>query len=170
VLAISRRRSCRVRRWLVSAVWLERSEIQEGVPTWFFPDSATIQPGNRAVFLMLQDSQGLGQCSGQQVNHPDKNQRVVWTPKLSEGNQTQKDEDQPAQLLSFVGNPRKEMPRSLPFKLSDYLERVDWTGCILREGKRSCIAQEIPPILERLQVGPQYWSYLTKKLKVGSMG
>jgi hypothetical protein len=90
---------------------------------------------------------------------------AVWTPKLSEGNQTQKDEDQPAYLLSFVGNPRKEMPRGLPFKLTDCLERVDWTGRILREGKRGCIAQETPPILERLQVGPQHWSYLTKNFE-----
>jgi hypothetical protein len=41
-----------------------------------------------------------------------------------------KDADQPAHLLPFVGNPRKEMPKVLSFKLMDDLDLVDWTGPI----------------------------------------
>jgi hypothetical protein len=69
---------------------------------------------------------------------------------------------QPAHLLPFAGNPRKDMPKGLPFNLTDYLELVDWTGRFLREDKRGDIPQDLPPILERLQIGPQHWCYLTK--------
>jgi hypothetical protein len=61
-----------------------------------------------------------------------------------------------------VGNPRKDMPKGLPFNLTDYLELVDWTGRILREDKRGSISQDLPPILERLQIDPQHWRYLTQ--------
>jgi hypothetical protein len=92
-------------------------------------------------------------------------ERIAAAKASGEGNQTQKDADQPAHLLSFVGNPRSEMPKGLPFKLTDYLELVDWTGRILREDKQGYIAQEIPPILERLQIDPQHWGYLTKSFE-----
>ncbi|VAW88617.1 hypothetical protein MNBD_GAMMA17-2289 [hydrothermal vent metagenome] len=39
-------------------------------------------------------------------------------------------------LFPFVGNPRDEMPSGLAFKLTDYLELVDWSGRILRKDKR----------------------------------
>jgi hypothetical protein len=68
-------------------------------------------------------------------------------------------------LLSFVGNSQKDMPKSLPFKLTDYLELVDWTGRIIREDKRGHIPQETPPILERMQIDPQHWRYLTKRFE-----
>jgi hypothetical protein len=92
-------------------------------------------------------------------------ERIAAAKNSGNGNQTQKDADQPAHLLSFVGNPRREMPKGLPFMLTDYLELVDWTGRILREDKRGYIAQEIPPILERLQIDPQHWRYLTKSFE-----
>ena len=58
--------------------------------------------------------------------------------------------------MPFVGNPREDMPKGLPFRLSDYLELVDWTGRQLREGKRGAIQSDVPPILERLHIEPQY--------------
>jgi REP element-mobilizing transposase RayT len=67
---------------------------------------------------------------------------------------------QPRELLPFVGNPRADMPKGLPFRLTDYLELVDWTGRQLREGKRGAIPADLPPILERLQIEPKYWLYL----------
>ncbi len=64
-------------------------------------------------------------------------------------------------LLPFIGNPRAEMPKKgLPFKLTDYLELVDWSGRIIREGKRGAIDQSMPPILERLNIEPDHWGYL----------
>jgi len=42
-------------------------------------------------------------------------------------------------LLPFVVYPRKDIPDGLPFKLTDYLELVEWTGRIIREGKRGAI-------------------------------
>ena len=69
---------------------------------------------------------------------------------------------QPNALLPFVGNPRQEMPKGLPFPLADYLELVDWTGRIIREDKRGAIAEGLPPILERLQIDPRYWLYMTQ--------
>ena len=42
-------------------------------------------------------------------------------------------------LLPFAGYPRQDMPKGLPFRLTDYLELVDWTGRILREDKRGAI-------------------------------
>jgi hypothetical protein len=67
----------------------------------------------------------------------------------------------PAHLLPFIGNLRKVMPKGLPFNLTDYLELAEWTGWFLREDKRGYITQDQPPILERLQIDPQHWCYLT---------
>jgi hypothetical protein len=43
-------------------------------------------------------------------------------------------DQQPQQLLPFAGKPRNDMPAGQPFRLTDYLELVDWSGRILREG------------------------------------
>jgi REP element-mobilizing transposase RayT len=68
----------------------------------------------------------------------------------------------PTTLLPFVGNPRQEMPKGLPFRLTDYLELLDWTGRILREDKRGSIVGNLPPILERLQIEPRYWLFMAQ--------
>jgi REP element-mobilizing transposase RayT len=64
-------------------------------------------------------------------------------------------------LLPFVGNHGANMPNGLPFKLTDYLELVDWTGRILRDDKRGAIAGGVPPILEQLNIDPKHWCYLS---------
>jgi hypothetical protein len=69
---------------------------------------------------------------------------------------------QPCHLMPFVGNPRAEMPKGLPFRLADYLELVDWTGRVMRDDKRGAIDSSLPPILERLQVDPKYWLHMTR--------
>jgi hypothetical protein len=68
---------------------------------------------------------------------------------------------QPAELLPFVGNPREQMPKGLPFVLTDYLELVDWTGRIVRQDKRGAIPADTPPILKRLHIQPEAWLELT---------
>lgn len=72
---------------------------------------------------------------------------------------------QPSHLMPFVGNPREEMPKGLPFRLADYLELVDWTGRAMRDDKRGAIDSSLPPILERLQVEPKYWLHMAKHLE-----
>lgn len=72
---------------------------------------------------------------------------------------------QPVQLLPFAGNPREEMPKGLPFRLDDYLELIDWTGRHLRDDKRGAIAQDLPPILERLAIEPKHWLSLSRHLE-----
>ena len=54
------------------------------------------------------------------------------------------------------------MPGGLPFRLDDYLGLVDWTGRVMREDKRGGIPENLPPILERLNIDPQHWLYLTQ--------
>jgi len=68
-------------------------------------------------------------------------------------------------LFPFVGNPRGEMPPGLAFKLTDYLELVDWSGRILRAGKRGSIDSQCAPILERLNIEPEHWGYLIKNFE-----
>jgi len=46
-------------------------------------------------------------------------------------------------LLIFAGNPKESMPKGLPFRLTNYIELVDWTGRMLREDKRGVIP---PPL------------------------
>ncbi len=64
--------------------------------------------------------------------------------------------------MPFVGYPRENMLKGLPFRLTDYLELVDWSGQILREDKKGAISGNIPPVLDRLNIEPKHWLYLTK--------
>ncbi len=68
-------------------------------------------------------------------------------------------------LFPFVGNPREPMPEGLPFHLNDYLELVDWTGRIIRDDKRGAIPATLPPILERLDIDPKQWLFMTTKFE-----
>lgn len=63
--------------------------------------------------------------------------------------------------MPFIGNPREPMPPGLPFRLDDYLSLVDWTGRTLRDDKRGAISEYSPPILDRLQIEPKHWLYMT---------
>ena len=69
---------------------------------------------------------------------------------------------QPRNLLPFAGYPRQDMPKGLPFRLTDYLELVDWTGRSIREDKRGAIDENLPPILERLNIEAKHWLFLTQ--------
>jgi REP element-mobilizing transposase RayT len=80
---------------------------------------------------------------------------------------------QPTILLPFVGNPRKEMPKGLPFELTDYLELIELTGRCLREDKAGHIEVNQPALLERLNISPENWLTLSKdfrKLFHGAVG
>jgi len=82
---------------------------------------------------------------------------------------------QPKSLFPFIGNPGKNMPEGLPFKLSDYIDLVEWTGKQARKDKRGKIEANLPPILNRLNFEKENWLQLSvhfeSKLKglVGSL-
>ena len=64
---------------------------------------------------------------------------------------------QPKVLHPFIGNPRENQPKGLPFKLEDYLELVDLTGRIVRQDKRGSIELSFAPILQRLNIPSENW-------------
>jgi len=72
---------------------------------------------------------------------------------------------QPPELYPFVGGVREAMPEGLPFHLADYLELVNWTGRAVREDKRGAIADDLPPILDRLGIGSQAWLHLASEFE-----
>ncbi|MFT5225640.1 MAG: hypothetical protein ACI8XX_001392 [Polaribacter sp.] len=57
------------------------------------------------------------------------------------------------------------MPNGLRFKLTDYLELVDWTGRILRDDKRGAIPESTPQTLQQLNVEPKHWCDLSKNFE-----
>ena len=82
--------------------------------------------------------------------------------KAAQASQANHPNQQAKGLLPFAGNPRANMPEGLPFRLTDYLELVDWTGRILRDDKRGLILDDVPPILEQLNIDPKHWCYLSQ--------
>jgi hypothetical protein len=72
-------------------------------------------------------------------------------------------DQQPEALLPFIGYPGKDQPeKGLPFRYTDYLELIDWTGRILREDKRGAIPEDKPDILVRLNLDAKHWAYLAQ--------
>jgi REP element-mobilizing transposase RayT len=48
-------------------------------------------------------------------------------------------------------------PNSIPFNSNDYLSLVDWSGRVVRAGKRGSIDPSLPPILQRLNIDKDAW-------------
>ena len=71
--------------------------------------------------------------------------------------------EQPNTLLPFVGNEHKAMPKGLMFNANDYLQLVDDTARIVRDGKRGSMSQESAKILNRLNIPPENWIKLTSE-------
>jgi len=69
---------------------------------------------------------------------------------------------QPPELYPFVGGVREGLPEGLPVHLADYLELINWTGRAVRDDKRGAIAEELPPILERIGITRAAWLQLAK--------
>ena len=78
-------------------------------------------------------------------------EKAQTTAQPNHPNQQQK------QLLPFAGNPRQDMPKGIPMRLTDYLELVDWTGRILRDDKRGSIPVQADKILNRLGIDRDQW-------------
>ena len=67
--------------------------------------------------------------------------------------------------MPFASNPREPMLKGLPFRLTDYLDLVDRTGRAIIDGKRGFIDGQVPPILERLQIEPKHWLFMTQRFE-----
>ena len=61
-----------------------------------------------------------------------------------------------AYLFPFVGSSNSTINMGIPFRLMDYLELVEWSGKILKEGKAS-LHSHLPSILERLNLTHKDW-------------
>ena len=87
-------------------------------------------------------------------------------------------------IREVAGNPPKDKPRlmtfseskshdapikTLPFHLKGYIELVDWTGRIVRKGKRGFIAATEPRILKSLKLTAKDWEYLALAIQKRSI-
>ena len=108
---------------------------------------------------------GLNPVRAGITDSPEASEYTSVQQRVQQAVSGNENELQPSGLMPFVGNPRHDMPKGLPFRLADYLELVDWTGRILRDDKRGAIPNELPPILERLQVDPKYWLYMAQNFE-----
>ena len=57
------------------------------------------------------------------------------------------------------------MPDGLPFRLTDYLELVDWTGRQIRDDKRGAIDDRLLNILQSLEIDEDDWLYMTQNFE-----
>ena len=63
-----------------------------------------------------------------------------------------------AKLLPFAGAPHIDNdPHHLQHELVSYICLVEWTGRLLKEGKRGQIPSDLPPILQRLNITAENW-------------
>lgn len=60
-------------------------------------------------------------------------------------------------LLPFEGALVDQLQHGILFNLHDYLQLVDYTGRALRLGKVGVISDQLPPILQRLNLSQQGW-------------
>ena len=77
---------------------------------------------------------------------------------------------QPRTLLPFVGNPRANMPKGLPFVFTDYLLLVDETGRAIRDGKKGAISDNARNIVARLGLSEENWLELSCYLEKNFSG
>jgi len=92
-------------------------------------------------------------------SHTSIKHRIEHVKASQASNRT---DQQSLSLLPFAGNPRQNMPTGLPFRLTDYIELLDWTGRIIRDDKKGSNSTHIPPVLARLGINEENWIYLSK--------
>ncbi|WP_241263136.1 transposase [Parahaliea mediterranea] len=60
-------------------------------------------------------------------------------------------------LLHFSADRTASLEPGIPFDFPAYAQLVDWTGRQFRRWKRGYINSDLPPLLERLNFGPEEW-------------
>ncbi|WP_289032183.1 transposase [uncultured Paraglaciecola sp.] len=98
--------------------------------------------------------------------------KIAKTPETSKHTSIQKrtqaikqNNNQPQQLMPFVGNHKGNMAQGIAFSLKDYCELVDATGRIIREDKRGYINPTQSPILKRLGLDDEQWLTLSTEFE-----
>jgi len=94
-------------------------------------------------------------------------ERLLTLANQLKASKTVNNTQQPKHLMPFISRKKKhknELP-AIDFTLSDYLELVESTGRVIREGKRGAIPHSLVPILARLQLNPKEWLNMVKHLQ-----
>jgi hypothetical protein len=96
--------------------------------------------------------------------------KIADTPETSQYTSIQKRVElikQPSSqlVMPFVGNPRKDIPKGIPFSLKDYCELLDITGRVIRDDKAGHIDHQHQPILQRLGLSDEQWLTLTTEFE-----
>ena len=97
--------------------------------------------------------------------------KIAETPETSQNTsiflrtKSAKEGKQPVELAAFVGDPKKDMPKGLPFPIKDYLELVELTGRCIHQNKRGFIDNAFPSILTRLNISADKWLKLTTQFE-----
>jgi REP element-mobilizing transposase RayT len=77
-------------------------------------------------------------------------QRIQQHCERLSGSEKDEAESQAIPLIPLVKQDKDQHENAIGFTLTDYLELVDWAGRAIREHKRGAIAQQTPPVLQRL--------------------
>ena len=68
-------------------------------------------------------------------------------------------------LLHFEDRSVNQTRTGIHFAYQDYLELIDWTGRIIRQGKRGYIDHTLPAILSRLEISSEQWCLNTTQFE-----
>ncbi len=68
---------------------------------------------------------------------------------------------QPWQLFPFIGKLNREAPPGLPFRLTEYLELIDWTAQRIQHDSEGFNDDKYPSILYRLGISSRQWKQLS---------
>ena len=83
--------------------------------------------------------------------------------------------EQPKELMPFSGSSKQnqDSPAGIMFELTDYIELVEMTGRCVREDKRGFINEQLPNILNRLNIEKENWLMVSLQFEAvfhGSVG
>ena len=98
--------------------------------------------------------------------------KMAKTPETSEHTSIQKRTEaiqnnkcQPYKLLTFVGNPRQDIPHGIAFSQQDYCELIGTIGRIIRADKVGANDAAHSPLLCRLGLSEEQWITLTTEFE-----
>jgi hypothetical protein len=78
-------------------------------------------------------------------------------PEVESSNKQNISNTPPSLLLKTFVPQGYQLTDEIPYHYHEYLELVDWSGRVMRAGKRGAINDRLPPILTRLGVDTEEW-------------